>query len=94
MLPVFDQVVVGEPESLPGEIEPVLAKTGHLTAAPASGEGQPQVEPEFLVVSEHEVEQTGSLLRGRRFRFALARMGRVGVAGHVAVNPVVAHGEV
>jgi len=41
VLPLLNQVVVGEPESLPREIEPVLAKPGHLTAAPASGEGQP-----------------------------------------------------
>jgi hypothetical protein len=59
VLPLLDQVVVGEPESLPGEGEPVLAKPGHLAAAAASGERQPQVKPELLVLGEGEVEQPG-----------------------------------
>jgi hypothetical protein len=94
VLPVLDQVVVGEPESLPGEIKPVLAKTCHFTAAAAGGEGQPEVEPEFLVLGEHKVEQPGRLLGSRRVRFALARVRRAGVARHVPAHPVIPHGKV
>lgn len=73
--PVLNQVVVSKPESLPRESKPVLAKTGHLAAAPAGGEGQPQVEPEFLVLGEHEVKEPGRLLGGRWVWFALALRG-------------------
>lgn len=94
VLPVLNQVVVGESESLPGEIEPVLAKAGDLTPPPASGEGQPQVEPEFLVLGEYHVEQPGRLLGSRRVRFMLTGMRRAGVTRHVPAHPVVAHCEV
>jgi hypothetical protein len=94
VLALLDQVVAGQADLLAGEVEPVLAQGAHLTAPRAGRERGPQVQAELLVLCPDEVEQPRGLVRARRVRFALARVRRPGVLGHVAVSPVVADGQV
>jgi hypothetical protein len=62
-------------------------------AAPPSGnERQPQVQGEFFIFLERQVEQLGRLIWSRRVGLTLADAGFGCVLGDIAVDPLVEGG--